>query len=429
MKEKKIAVELTKKRWIILIASCFINLCIGSIYAWSVFAAPMAAYLSGLTGLSLTPGDLAIAFTITNSVGPITMISGGWINDRFGPKRVILVGGLLFGGGMILSGFATSVSFLVLTYGIVLGLGTGMVYGCTISNSIKFFPDKRGLVGGVTTAAYGLSSVIIPPIANGLISSSGVKSAFLIIGSAFLLIICSASFFIEKCPSDFVPAGWTPKLPGTGRSLKGDKDWKGMLASPLFYVMILLLISGAFAGLMCTSQASPIAQKMVGLSAAAATTVVSVLALFNTGGRILAGYISDKIGRINTLTFASLLSVVGLTLLYISGANSVATFYIGISVIGLSFGSLMGVFPGFTADQFGAKNNSVNYGIMFIGFALAGYFGPSIMKNVYSADGSYQRAFVIAAIFGITGIILTFVYKWAVKYQARTAAKPQEASI
>ncbi|WP_438495737.1 L-lactate MFS transporter [Paenibacillus sp. IHBB 3054] len=421
--------ELTKKRWIILIASCFINLCIGSIYAWSVFSAPMAEYLSGLTGLKLTPGDLAIAFTITNSVGPITMISGGWINDRFGPKRVILVGGLLFGGGMILSGFATSVSFLVLAYGIVLGLGTGMVYGCTISNSIKFFPDKRGLVGGVTTAAYGLSSVIIPPIANGLISTSGVKSAFIIIGIAFLLIICSASFFIEKCPSDFIPAGWTPKTLNTSRSSKSDKDWKGMLVSPLFYVMILLLISGAFAGLMCTSQASPIAQKMVGLSAAAATTVVSVLALFNTGGRIIAGYISDKIGRINTLAFASLLSVAGLVLLYISGENSVATFYIGISVIGLSFGSLMGVFPGFTADQFGAKNNSVNYGIMFIGFALAGYFGPSIMKNVYSADSSYQRAFVIAAIFGITGFILTFVYKWTVKYQERTASKPQEASI
>ncbi|KAF6634554.1 OFA family MFS transporter [Paenibacillus sp. EKM208P] len=407
--------ELTKKRWIILIASCFINLCIGSIYAWSVFSAPMAEYLSSVTGLSLTPGNLAIAFTITNSVGPITMISGGWINDRFGPKKVIFVGGLLFGGGMILSGFATSVGYLVLAYGIVLGLGTGMVYGCTISNSIKFFPDKRGLVGGITTAAYGISSVIIPPIANSLISRSGVTSAFIIIGIAFLIIVCAASFFIEKCPSDFVPAGWTPKTVNVGRSIQNDKDWKGMLSSPLFYIMILLLMCGAFAGLMCTSQASPIAQKMIGMSAAAATTVVSVLALFNTGGRIVAGYISDKIGRINTLAFSSVFSVIGLTLLYFSGEGSVLTFYIGISVIGLCFGALMGVFPGFTADQFGVRNNSVNYGIMFIGFATAGYFGPSIMSHVYSTDSSYQRAFVIAAVLGIAGLILTFVYKFTTR--------------
>ncbi|KOS00902.1 MFS transporter, partial [Paenibacillus polymyxa] len=180
-----------------------------------------------------------------------------------------------------------------------------------------------------------------------------------------LIIVCAASFFIEKCPSDFVPAGWTPKTVNVGRSIQNDKDWKGMLSSPLFYIMILLLMCGAFAGLMCTSQASPIAQKMIGMSAAAATTVVSVLALFNTGGRIVAGYISDKIGRINTLAFSSVFSVIGLTLLYFSGEGSVLTFYIGISVIGLCFGALMGVFPGFTADQFGVRNNSVNYGIMF----------------------------------------------------------------
>jgi MFS family permease len=389
----------------------------------------MAEYLSSVTGLSLTPGNLAIAFTITNSVGPITMISGGWINDRFGPKKVIFVGGLLFGGGMILSGFATSVGYLVLAYGIVLGLGTGMVYGCTISNSIKFFPDKRGLVGGITTAAYGISSVIIPPIANSLISRSGVTSAFIIIGIAFLIIVCAASFFIEKCPSDFVPAGWTPKTVNVGRSIQNDKDWKGMLSSPLFYIMILLLMCGAFAGLMCTSQASPIAQKMIGMSAAAATTVVSVLALFNTGGRIVAGYISDKIGRINTLAFSSVFSVIGLTLLYFSGEGSVLTFYIGISVIGLCFGALMGVFPGFTADQFGVRNNSVNYGIMFIGFATAGYFGPSIMSHVYSTDSSYQRAFVIAAVLGITGLVLTFVYKFTTRKNQKMAVDMNQKAI
>lgn len=413
--------ELTKKRWIILIASCFINLCIGSMYAWSVFAAPMAKYLSAITGLSLTPGTLAIVFTVTNSVGPITMISGGKINDTFGPKKVIFVGGLLFGGGMILSGFATSLGALILGYGIITGLGIGMVYGCTISNSIKFFPDKRGFVGGVTTAAYGFSSVIVPPIANILISRAGVTSAFKIIGIAFLIIVCVCSFFIDKCPVNFVPEGWTPPVSNAGQLNKNDKDWKEMLASPIFYVMIIIVTCGAFYGLMCSSQASPMAQGMIGMSTAAATTVVSILALFNTGGRIVAGYLSDKIGRMNTISCAFVLSIVGLACLYFSGKGDILTFYIGISIVGLCFGSFMGVFPGLTADQFGAKNNSVNYGIMFIGFAVAGYFGPTVMRNVYIADHSYQRAFVIAAVLGIIGFVLTFIYRFINKKESNKA--------
>ena len=137
---------------------------------------------------------------------------------------------------------------------------------------------------------------------------------------------------------------------------------------------------------------------MIGMSVAAATTVVSILALFNTGGRIIAGYVSDKIGRINTLAIAFVLAIIGLTCLYFSGQGDVTKFYIGIISVGVSFGAFMGVFPGFTADQFGTKHNSVNYGIMFIGFAISGYFGPTVMKNVYAADHSYQRAFLIAAV-------------------------------
>lgn len=403
--------ELTKKRWIILIASCFINLCIGSMYAWSVFAAPMAKYLSQVTGATLTAGALAIVFTVTNSVGPITMISGGRINDTFGPKKVIFVGGILFGGGMILSGFANSLNMLVLAYGIVTGLGIGMVYGCTISNSIKFFPDKRGFVGGITTACYGFSSVIVPPVANILISNFGVTAAFKIIGSTFLIIVCVCSFFIDKCPAGFIPEGWTPPASNGNKLNQNDKDWKGMLTSPVFYPMILVLLCGAFYGLMCSALASPLAQGMIGMSVAAATTVVSVLALFNTGGRILAGYVSDKIGRINTLTIAFVIAIIGLTCLYFSGQGDVTKFYVGIISVGVSFGAFMGVFPGFTADQFGTKHNSVNYGIMFIGFAISGYFGPTVMKNVYASDHSYQRAFLIAAILCVIGFGLTFVYR------------------
>ena len=403
--------KLTSKRWFILIASCAINLCIGSVYAWSVFSIPMAARFTSLTGTEFTSSDLAIVFTVANSVGPITLISGGFINDKLGPKWVIFAGGVLFGAGMILSGMTTALWQLVLTYGLGCGLGIGMVYGCTISNSVKFFPDKRGLIGGITTASYGISSVLIPPVANALIDGSGVETAFLVLGIAFTVIVCGGAFLIEKCPDGFVPTGFTPAVSKGKNTVPTEKNWKQMLADPIFYVMIIMLTCGAVFGLMTISQASPIAQSMIGMSVGAATTAVSVLALFNAAGRVLAGWVSDKIGRINTLLIMLVLAVGGLTLLYFAGTGAVAMFYIGVSVVGLCFGAFMGVFPGFTADQFGQKNNSVNYGIMFIGFALAGYLGPTIVGKVYGSSGSYSGAFLIAMGLAVTGIILSFVYR------------------
>ena len=403
--------RLTSKRWFILIASCAINLCIGSVYAWSVFSIPMAARFTGFTGTEFTSADLAIVFTVANSVGPITLISGGFINDKLGPKWVVFAGGLLFGAGMILSGMTTALWQLIVTYGLICGLSVGLVYGCTISNSVKFFPDKRGLIGGITTASYGISSVLIPPIANAIIDSGGVETAFLVLGIAFAVIVCAGAFLIEKCPEGFVPTGFKPAASAgkTGKSI--DKSWKQMLSDPIFYVMILMLTCGAVFGLMTISQASPIAQNMIGMSVGAATTAVSVLALFNAAGRVLAGWISDKIGRINTLLIMLVLAVGGLALLYFAGTGAVAMFYIGVSVVGLCFGAFMGVFPGFTADQFGQKNNSVNYGIMFIGFAIAGYLGPTIMGSVYRSTGAYQPAFLIAMALAAVGIILSFLYR------------------
>lgn len=400
--------DIDKKRWIILTAACLINLCLGSIYAWSVFASSMAEYFSTSMNLNITTGDLAIVYTIANAVGPITMISGGWFNDRIGPKKVIALGGIMFGGGMILSGFATGVTFLIFSYGIVAGLGLGMAYGSTISTSVKYFPDKRGLIGGITTAAYGASSVILPPVITAIVNKYDATFAFKAVGVAFLVIVVVCTFFMEQCPESYIPSGYKPPK---RQNSSGDMNWQAMIKSPVFYVMLLLLTSGAFSGMMVISQASAVAQNMIGMTAVAASAAVSILALFNAIGRILAGYISDKIGRVNTLMLACILSIVGMLALYFSGSGNTATFYIGISIVGISFGSFMGVYPGFTADRFGAKNNSVNYGIMFIGFALAGYFGPQIMRNVYQSSGAYQNAFLIACGLSVAGIILSLLYK------------------
>ncbi len=406
--------NLDSRRWLVLVASCLTNLCIGSLYAWSVFASPLAAKLGG----GLTAASLGIVFTVANCVGPITMISGGFINDRLGPRWVIFAGGVLFGCGMLFSGLVSSVPLLLVTYGLGCGLGNGLAYGCTISNSVKFFPDKRGLIGGIATATFGLSSVLIPPIANALIQASGVSQAFIILGIVFLVIVCVCSMFITKCPEGYCPKGYIPPKPAGNQKGVEDKNWKGMLSDPIFYVMIAMMMCGAFSGLMITSQASPMAQEIAGMTVTAAATTVSVLALFNAGGRILAGFLSDRFGRVTVLIGAFILELVGLGILLTTKSGASGQFIAGVSVMGICFGSLMGVYPGFTADKFGTKYNSVNYGIMFIGFALAGYFGPLAVRSMLASTGAYTGAFYIAGVLACLGIVLAFVYRAMSKKKA-----------
>lgn len=398
--------NLTKKRWRVFSAACIINLCIGSLYAWSVFATPLAKHLNELNGNEIT--SLSIVFTIANAVGPITMIGGGALNRRLGARKVVLFGGTMFGLGMIATGFAKSVGAIIITYGLGVGLGLGMVYGCTISNTVKFFPDKSGLIGGGVTAAYGISSVIIPIIATAIMSAVNVTAAFKLLGGAMLALIIASSFFIETCPNGFHPDGYVPS--DKRSSADAGEDWRGMIKDPVFYVMIIMLLCGAFSGMMIISQASPLAQRVIGVTPAAAASIVSVIALCNTAGRIVAGYLSDRLGIIKTIRLVFIGSLVGLSLLYLSLLNVATLFYIGVSVVGLMFGAIMGVYPGFTAIQFGRKHSNVNYGIMFIGFALAGVLGPTIMSALYISTGTDHLALIAALALEALGLALTFVY-------------------
>lgn len=402
-----------RKRRISLAACCLVNLCLGSLYSWSVFSQAMAGYLNETAGLSINPSDLAIVYTVANCIGPITMITGGMINDLFGPRLIIFAGGILFGGGMILSGSAQSPGFLIISFGIISGLGLGLAYGSTISTAVKLFPEKRGFVGGITTAAYGISSVIVPPIVSAIVTRTSAPFAFRAVGITFLVIIIISSLFIRR-PENHSDTEVEKKAPAVD-----GVNWRGMIRTPVFYLMLILLLCGAFSGMMIISQASPIAVTMMGMSAQSAAVVVSVLALSNTCGRIVAGGLSDRIGRIGTLRLACLISIIAGGCLLISGRGIHVVFYLGIILAGLAFGSFMGVYPGFTADRFGIKNNSVNYGIMCIGFALAGYFGPLLARNAFNRTGSFENAFIYAAAFSLAGMILTFVYT---RFQPRSGS-------
>lgn len=408
--------DIDRKRWFILILSCFVNLCIGSIYAWSVFAGPMEERLNSVYMAGLAPGAIAIVFTIANAVGPFVMVPGGRINDAIGPRWVVLVGGLLFGGGYILSGSASSLTMLVLTYSIMSGFGLALIYGCNINNCVKLFPDRRGLIGGLTTACYGLSSVIVPPIANSLIQSIGVAGAFHTLGIVFMIIVCVSSMFMIRPPKDYRPATMTLSSDvDEGADMQRQYTWRQMIGTKTFWLMIFILMCGGISGMMCVSQASAISQNMMGMTAATAAIAVSVIALFNGGGRIIAGFVSDRIGRTTTLLGAFIVAATGLACLYASGSGIVPLFYCGFCMIGISFGTFMGVYPAFTADRFGSMNNSVNYGIMFSGFAASGYLGPTMMYRIYGAQGTYSNAFLLAGGFVVVGIVLLLVLRKTLK--------------
>ncbi|OKP94274.1 OFA family MFS transporter [Paenibacillus sp. P46E] len=390
-------------RWRILIASVIINICVGAVYAFSIFALPLTKVFD------VTMPDIMLAFTINAAIAPIPMILGGKLVDKGGAKTAIFIGGAMFGLGFILSGLATAPWMLYITYGVITGVGQGIVYSATIGNTVKLFPDKRGLATGIVTAGYGGGTIVIAPIANALISSNGVQSALITLGIAFLALILSLGLLVKPTPVGYIPQGWTP--PTAGASKGGvNIPWYEMIKKPIFYVIACLFLIGALSGMMVTANASVIGQKMFGLSAAAAALYVSLYAFSNCMGRIFWGAVSDKIGRVKCLLMIYL--VIAGMMLTIALSNSVAGFGIAIVGIGLCFGGTMGIFPSIVGEKFGMKYYGVNYGVTFIGYSGAAFFGPRIANKVAAAnDGMFTNAFYIALVISLVGFALTFVFK------------------
>ncbi|MCL6604285.1 MAG: OFA family MFS transporter [Paenibacillus sp.] len=406
-------------RWRILIASTIINICVGAVYAFSIFALPLTKVFD------VSMGDIMLAFTINAAISPIPMILGGKLVDRGGAKKAIVIGGAMFGLGFILSGLATAPWMLYITYGVITGVGQGIVYSATIGNTVKLFPDKRGLAVGIVTAGYGGGTIVIAPIANALITNNGVQSALVMMGVAFLAVILSVSLLVKPSPVGYIPQGWTPPV---ATASKGGVNipWYEMIKRPLFYVIACLFLIGALSGMMVTANASVIGQKMFGLSAAAAALYVSLYSLSNCIGRVFWGAVSDKIGRVKCLMMIYL--VIASMMLTIALSTSVAGFAIAIVGIGLCFGGTMGIFPSIVGEKFGMKYYGVNYGVTFIGYSGAAFFGPRIANKVAVAnDGMFTNAFYIALVISLVGFALTFVFK-AMEKQPLTTPENTKAA-
>jgi MFS transporter, OFA family, oxalate/formate antiporter len=414
-------------RWVPVIACVVIQLCLGTAYIWSVFQSGIAA--------KLFHGDNAsAALTFSLLLGVLTAGStvGGRLQDRIGPRPVIMWGGIVLGVGFFLASFATSSApwVLWLTYGVIGGFGMGMIYSTLIACCQKWFPDKRGFITGIIVSALGFGGVIFTPIARMLIKSVGELQTFAWLGVIFVVVCVGCSFLVRNPPAGWVPAGWTPKA-SKHKIIAQDFSPMQMLRTPQFYLTTCTLLLACMAGLMMIGFASPIAVAK-GLSIEAAAGGVMVISIFNSFGRLFWGWVSDRLGRRLTVMIL-LVATAGIILLvnWVSGYMILAL----IAVVGFSYGGFLGVFPAITADFWGSKNMGVNYGIILLGFGIgaiassyiAGYFkNLATIKEV--VDGAtkvvgtdltkMQPAFIIASAAAIAGLILMALLKPPVKRKA-----------
>jgi OFA family oxalate/formate antiporter-like MFS transporter len=395
-------------RWLIVIGALLIQLCLGAIYAWSVFRIPLE------TALNITSTQASLPFSFVLIFFALATVVGGRLQDRFGPRIISMVGGILLALGMILASLAHNIGMLIIAYGIISGIGIGFTYVCPISAGVKWFPDKRGLITGLAVAGFGAGALIVGPLARAMIDSIGPFPTFRYLGIAYLVLILIGALILRNPPAGYKPANWNPPQ-ATGGIQHTDFSAGQMLSTGQFWLIWLTYFAGCAAGLMIIGQTSPIAQELAGFNKQTAALGVSVLAIFNALGRIFWGRISDSLGRTRALFLMFLINAVAI-LGYFLIPSLPFFFWIGIALVGSSFGGYLAIYPAVTADFYGTKNSGINYGLVFTAYGVGGLLSNIFAPRIKEITGNYNAAFMITAILClIAGIIIITVKSPAAK--------------
>ncbi|MCL2698599.1 MAG: OFA family MFS transporter [Oscillospiraceae bacterium] len=406
---------MAKKQGLLVVFSAIaIQLTLGIAYIWSVFQNGVAE--------TIFDGDNAAAgLTFSLLLVTLTMgsVIGGKLAIRYSTRRVVLVGGMILSAGFILASFVTAdIPWLLwVTYGVMGGVGMGFTYSTTIACAQKWYPHKKGLVTGIIVASLGFGGVIFTPIVENLIVVFGKNEAgvgefktFFVLGIVFLVVCSIGSIFMVNPPADYGAAAASASA-----AAKGTKEYtpSQMLKSPKFYLVTFTLMLACMGGQMMMGFAKPLALEDEAIAAYAAVGVLAIT-LFNSVGRLFWGMMSDKLGRKNTILI--LLAGNAVLPLLVNIVQGYALFVL-IAFIGFFYGGLLSNFPSLTADLFGAKHMSVNYGLVLLGFGVGAVVSLQIaghFRNVAAQANDISLmfpAFVIASCCAAAGIVMMLVLK------------------
>ncbi len=396
-----------KKGWLVTFSGMGLNLALGVLYAWSVFGKQFTeAVDKGGFGWSKT--QAALPYTIAIAFFAAMMVPAGRLQDKFGPRVVATIGAILTGIGLIVSGFASATNMVpvIIGFGVLAGTGIGLGYASATPAAVKWFPPaKKGLITGIVVSGFGLASVYIAPLSKYLLGTYGVNTSFIILGIAFAVLAGIICQFITNPPTPVVSAA----VNSTGNNYKVDYTWREMMRTPTFYLLWIEYVCGAMAGLMVIGHLAKIVSVQSNNVIQTGFFFVALLAIFNAGGRLIAGVVSDYIGRMKTILLVFISQAI--VMLFFAKISSFIGFIIGSAVVGFSYGSCLSLFPSTTADHWGTKNLGLNYGIMFTAWGVGGVFGPILAGKVADASGNYSMAYTICAALLICAAVLTFFTK------------------
>lgn len=376
-------------------------LCAGIGYAWSVFQKPL------MESLGCDLKTISFTFTIQVLISTIAPVFLSRFQNILGVTNYLRLGIAIYVVGLAATMHASSVSYLYILYGIVVGIGIAILYPTLMSYATGLFPDKTGLASGILACSYGSGTILWAPIATILMRNHNVFSVFGLFAMMFAGIMIPTSFLIRNVQVDIKPKTDNSKS-NLNSASSVDYTWREMIRTSTYYILVIVLTLGAAAGLMVMGHASTILQEVLNYTPEKAALLVGLFSVFNSLGRLMFGYVSDRFGRYNVMMF--LFASIGLAMILLTKSGGMI-FVASLLAISACYGGFTSMFSPVCADNFGLKYLSENYPFIYVAYGLAGAIGPQLAARIKTASGGYDLAFLTVAAISAVGFLLVLLLK------------------
>ncbi|MDU7390019.1 MFS transporter [Atlantibacter hermannii] len=369
-----------RTRWLTLFGTIVTQFALGSVYTWSLFNSALSEKLDApVSQVAFSFGLLSLGLAISSSVA-------GKLQERFGVRRVTIASGLLLGLGFFLTAHSSNLMMLWLSAGVLVGLADGAGYLLTLSNCVKWFPERKGLISALSIGAYGLGSLGFKFIDTHLLATVGLERTFMIWGAIALLMVVSGAMLMTDAPNQPVQS--------VNGVTNNDFTLAESMRKPQYWMLAAMFLTACMSGLYVIGVAKDIAQNMVNLDVASAANAVTVISIANLSGRLVLGILSDKMSRIRVITLGQVISLVGMAALLFAPLNEI-TFFAAIACVAFNFGGTITVYPSLVSEFFGLNNLAKNYGVIYLGFGIGSICGSAIASLF---GGFYVTFWVIFAL-------------------------------